>query len=325
MMIQNVISVAEILLGAIKGKFAVKFLRQDGRERNRFMSQETTPAPTRAKQLDNAATALKKTVKDLQTLEHLASDPERGAFKIAEISLRLLKTLEPAVAAGPVVLAAQQWVIALAESARAAQQKARAAIPAELARLLEPMGLTVTGTLPDLRCGILTLRFRLETRKPDVEIQYGPGIASLKKMPVAADKIAAEVVNIVQTLDGTPLDATQFLHELRTAYRIACARHGETDDGRPVPLTRVMAELAFSRQSAAFLADPVRDRFTPYSRVQFSYDLFRLRERTLDGEELRLTIATREQTRQAGGHLWIPTSAAGQGTHYASLSFRRIS
>lgn len=278
----------------------------------------------------NTAGALAKAVKqagraaaDVAAAERLAADVERNAFTLAGRAEKALTALL-ALDAFPEALArARQRVEALRAAAENARRRAQATIPALLSEKLAPAGLVLEGTLPELRCGLLTLRFRPEAKKPVVEIFYGPGVARLKALPVDVDVVAKAVADTHRELAAAPLDETAFLRALRAAYRMVFARRGEPDDGRPAALPDVMAEYAFARQSAHFRSDPVREAFESYGRVRFSFDLFRLLKRELDGETLRLGVASREQTRRPEHHLWVPTDLRGHGTHFADLAFRR--
>ena len=114
-----------------------------------------------------------------------------------------------------------------------------------------------------------------------------------------------------------PLDPSAFVAELTGAYE-AARRHAAAAPHAPVPLLQVLQALVLQRQSPAFLADPVRENFHAYSRVQFSYDLSRAGPRGA----IALGVAAHAQTKRAEDHLWVPTSPSGEGTHFASLSVR---
>lgn len=278
----------------------------------------------------NAAGALAKAAKlagraaaAVAAAERLATDVERNAFTLARRAEKALTALAALGGFPETLERARQRAGTLRDAAESSRRRAQASIPALLSEKLAPAGLLLEGALPELRCGLLTLRFRPEAKKPVVEVFYGPGVARLKVLPVDADAVAKAVADAHRELAAEPLDETAFLRALRAAYRVVFARRGEPDDGRPAPLPEVMAEFAFARQPARFRTDPVREAFVSYGRVRFSFDLFRLQRRELDGETLRLGIASREQTRKPEHHLWVPTDLRGHGTHFADLAFRR--
>ncbi|MBP7864710.1 MAG: hypothetical protein KA419_02075 [Acidobacteria bacterium] len=287
------------------------------------MEQDKTLDTNVAGVLAKAAKLAGKAAAASAAAERLAADVERNAFTLAGRAEKALTALA-ALEGFPEALArARARVEALRDAAESTRRRAQASIPALLAEKLAPAGLVLEGTLPELRCGLLTLRFRPEAKKPVVEVFYGPGVARLKVLPVDAEAVAEAVADVHRDLAAEPLDEVVFLRGLRVAYRMAFARRGEPDDGRPAPLPDVMAEFAFARQAARFRSDPVREAFASYGRVRFSFDLFRLQKRELDGETLRLGVASREQTRKPEHHLWVPTDLRGHGTHFADLAFRR--
>jgi hypothetical protein len=98
---------------------------------------------------------------------------------------------------------------------------------------------------------------------------------------------------------------------------------GSVPEGAPVPLPSVLFEIAIMRQKAGFFSDPVRENFASYGRIQFAYDLFRLKNRIIDGFELKLLVANMLQTKHDDAHIWIPSSSGDDGTHFASVYFSR--
>lgn len=262
---------------------------------------------------------------DLSAAEKARARGEQGVFHLADRAARALEALQELETLPALLDAQRARARELREAADTMKRRAHAAIPAALAALLDGAGHSLEGTLPELRFGLLTLRFRMEAKKPQVEILYGPGIATLLRVPVDAARVAEAVRRILDGLARPPLDEEVFLRQLRQACRLARLRQGADDDRKPAPIVAVMAEVAFARQNLSFQADPVREAFASYGRVTFSYDLFRLRRRELDGETLVLGVASREQTKRPENHLWVPTDDRGRGAHFADVAFRRRS
>lgn len=204
----------------------------------------------------------------------------------------------------------------LATRAESLGERAKARLVGELDDALRQDGLELQGRLPSLRCGPLTLELE-GGRKPQVRIQYGPGIALLDTAPLDPAAIAERVRAQLRELEGGgELDSAAFLDEVRAAWRAAVARGGGAA-GDKAPIIAVLGEVAAGRQTQQWRSDPTRSAYRPYARVRFGHDLGRLRSRrTADGAELVLTVATRDQTKRAADHLWIA------GTHYAWLAFR---
>jgi len=275
------------------------------------------------KEIETALRRVKYLPGQLKKLEEMTADLQRTAFLLGDEVKKAREQLAAAERLGALPGELEPWLKEIEGRAEAVRRRARTKIAAELSRLLAAEGMTISGTLPVLTCGLFRLRFRFDASKPHVAIEYGPGIARLGKTPIEAPAIAEALVKVRDELEGEGFEGRTFREELRRAYRMVCLRRGWPEDGRPAPIMEVLAELVFARQPKAFRSDPVRERFQSYGRVRFSYDLFRLRERRLGDEELRLSIATRDQTRRPEDHLWVPVSRSGKGTNYSALSFRR--
>jgi len=82
-----------------------------------------------------------------------------------------------------------------------------------------------------------------------------------------------------------------------------------------------MQEMSFLKQKRSFRIDPKKENFTSYGRVKFSYDLAKLKTRRFGDKELRLVVASLEQTKKEETSLWVPKIPQGDGTHYASVVF----
>jgi hypothetical protein len=205
---------------------------------------------------------------------------------------------------------------ALRERVQNALADAAARLAAQVAERLSPDA-PVTGQLPELRWGLLRLEFQLAGPKRAVVIWYGPRVAALARVAPEPDAVAEAARAARADLDRAPLEPEGFLRELREAYEGARRRRG-AEPAAPVPILEVLRELCLARQSSAFRADPVRDHFRSYGRVQFSYDLYRAGP----CGPVSLGVAAHAQTRNREDHLWVPTGPNGEGTHYATLAVR---
>jgi hypothetical protein len=91
-----------------------------------------------------------------------------------------------------------------------------------------------------------------------------------------------------------------------------------------VYLVELLGHLAFARQPKKFAVNPSRENFQEYSRIQFGYDLFRLKQSgrlAIGDRHLQLSVATFDSTTEKGKSIWVPDSEAGAGTYYSYLSF----
>ena len=183
----------------------------------------------------------------------------------------------------------------------------------ELEQELKKIGLPLSGQYPELKAGLFTIELFFD--KGLVTLWYGPKQERLTQCRLLSHEVASNVEKVRQQL-GLHLDNDAFLKKLREAYlRAADAKQSE-----PLPVTSVLAELAFLLQSQQFRSDPKQDNYKGYSRADFSYDLFRIRQTV--NKNLHLTVATRAYTRRRQDFLWIPDDESGKGTTYSHLQFR---
>ncbi len=211
------------------------------------------------------------------------------------------------------LVAVEDWLDAIGRDATAEAERSRAQLMGDLDDELRNRGHRLSGRLPTLECGPLTIELALAD-KAELRIWYGPKIARLGTAPLDAPRAAAMVSEVISGL-SVAIDDEAFLREVQAAWRAAVARAGGAPGDRP-PIVSVLGEMAAGRQSVKWARDPVKSAYREYTRVQFSFDLGRLRTRRVDDAELQLTVATRDQTKSASDHLWVA------GTHYAFVSFR---
>ena len=288
------------------------------------MSSDLPELTEAIKSILKASNNLKSIANILRESEKLRSDLNRNAFVLETKADKLDKTLSKLKGFQELIARAEMWREKLVEEARQAQEKFKNTIAAALADRLRGHGIEIVGNFPELRCGILTLLFSFE-KGGSVRIYYGPRIRLLKKVSVEPGKIAEAVVSLPKELNDPPLDDGQFVKELYTSYTRSLVREeGAQDKGErsfAVPIVGVMQEIAFMKQKRSFRIDPKKENFTSYGRVKFSYDLARLKTRRFGSKELRLVVASMEQTKKEGTSLWVPKIPQGGGTHYAFVVF----
>ncbi|MCK4727626.1 MAG: hypothetical protein KAT27_01760 [Desulfobacterales bacterium] len=270
-----------------------------------------------------AADSLRNVGNILRACDKLRGDLNRNAFVLETHVSKLDRTLSKLNDLQGLISKARGLQQELLKEASLAQERFKNSIAAELADFLRPHGLEITGNFPELKCGILTLIFSFG-KGGIVKVYYGPRISLLKKVPVEPEKIGEAVISILKGLNDPPLDDEQFVKEIYVSYSSALMKEGRRDeDEQPsaVPIVGVMQEMAFLKQKRSFRTDPTREHFTSYGRVKFSYDLARLKTRRLGDRELRLGVASMQQTKSEKTSLWVPKLLQGNGTHYAFVLF----
>lgn len=209
-----------------------------------------------------------------------------------------------------------------ADRAETAARQDRALLAGQTASLLMDAGIPVTGNLPHLRAGVFTLAFDFDGKGRCV-VWFGPRKQKLFPCPMDPQTIAGKVSAAHKRLFDTDWDEMAFLADMESAYRVTLVRLGLTA-GEKVPLTSLLAEVAFQRQDVGFHSDPRRELFSSFGRVEFAVALSRLRSWRLGDREFRMGVATMAQTHRPENHLWVPDRRGMEGTNYAMASFVHV-
>ncbi len=173
---------------------------------------------------------------------------------------------------------------------------------AELEKELTKIGFNLEGHYPLLKTMFYTLDVDFEQNK--VGIWYGPEQAKLATCKLSAADVVAKL---------------RRWHELIT--------HDSTlsDEAFIKVLYTIVGDQ--ERMSIPDLVAGYIKRIGTMSkktaRIFISYDLYRLKTRIVDGDELSLVTATRAYTRKSD-FLWIPTDDRGHGNYISHIRFRRI-
>ncbi|MBM3461636.1 MAG: hypothetical protein FJX76_06000 [Armatimonadetes bacterium] len=171
---------------------------------------------------------------------------------------------------------------------------------------------------PEFRLGPLTALFDLSRRSASVRYAR----LELEKVAATPEAVLEACRRGILALEGKGFDAERYFHVLLDAYKVRLTRTNQPMGSR-VELADLLAEIAFSMQSERFYDDPQRENFVPYSRVQFAYDLARLRRAgKLSHQGLRLALgsATAGTTKQKSRVLYIEDER-GNGQYYLTLWF----
>lgn len=250
-----------------------------------------------------------------------ALEKDRAQKAVDEARAALLKFKKLLKESPDVEQLVSPLVAAAQEIEREAQQRLRrrwAQMAAEVAKELDSSPLRLEGQVPLLRAGPFAIEF-LPTGK--AVLYLGPKKYRLGVCPLESEKVAELLKNEYERLFQAVTKPEEFIRDLYTAYRVVLFKRG-AGLGARVPIVEVLLEMALMRQRPGFKADPVREKYTSYGRVEFAVDLARL-ENTLVpgvGRVLRLHVATMSQTRRETDHLWVPVGGF-VGTHYSDMDF----
>lgn len=191
----------------------------------------------------------------------------------------------------------------------------------ELDKELKKIGISLAGQYPDLRAGLFTIETDFD--KQIAHIWFGPKKEKLTQCKLLPSEIAKTIEEIRKNL-GSNLEEKILFDKLNKAYMEISGGKKGVD----VPIIEILPKLAFLLQNSKFLNDPRKDNFRGYSRADFSYDLYRLKNykfENLFGIKIHLKVATRAHTTQKSQFLWIPDNEKGDGTNYSHIRIEGVS
>jgi len=283
---------------------------------------ERDPFPEIESRIRKGRDRLKRIGPLLKEIRKCNAEPDKSAFTLIEKLKDLDRIIKDLAEMGDLAPLLHGLSTGISKRAEDALRNAKTAVTASLARGLEENGLGLEGNLPLLSCGVLTLEFIFES-EGKMNLYFGPRIEKIKQVRIDAEEITASILSIYGWLDGSGFDEEEHVGLLLKAYMNA-ARLLNVERGSAIPISDVILQTAILRQDKKFILDPVRESFSGYGRMRFAYDLSRTRIRSVNGEELHMMVASMEQTRRQGAHLWVPRGPRDiKGTHFSTLAFRR--
>lgn len=248
----------------------------------------------------------------IQETKTLSQDSVANLAKIKaklEQLRRLTDVWPSSTAAEPL----RAWISQSVADITRVEDQAKYTLGTDLEPALKAIGLNLVGQYPEFQIGLFTLVLNIETGR--AQVWFGRQQELLGDCRLVISEVVTHIKRVEAQL-GSQLTEEDFMKRLRVAYnRLAKGHQGET-----VPIIGVLAELAFILQPSKFQTDPRAENYQPYSRADFSYDLFRL-HRTHPAE-LRLVIATREATRSRSGFLWVPENESGKGSVFSHVQIK---
>lgn len=215
----------------------------------------------------------------------------------------------------------QQWVESFQVELDATRQTARHRFGSELDTLLRTEGMTLSGHIPVLRIGLFAIEPDFDAGR--VTIWYGPKQERIEAVPLSPQQVVKHIKQRQKSLASRSLDQGKFLKELYSAYQ-SVLRRGDKQSGDYAPIISVLVEFSFLKQSSRFRNDPREENFRSYGRIEFSFDLHRLRQRRLIDRELVLVTATRAYTSKRQDYLWVPSNQRGDGSVFSHIYFKEI-
>lgn len=175
------------------------------------------------------------------------------------------------------------------------------------------------GQLPVLRVKFYTIRF--DFSNGEATIWWGPEKELIKKVNLEPEIIFQTMKLFDENLTKIWNNPEDFLKILTSAYDRYLALN-DLAYGEKVNLLELLTEFVMLMQRKSFKIDPTKNHFTEYSRIQFSYDLYRMKTASTLMTNIQLSVATFAVTENKEKSLWVPDNEIGDGTYYQSIAFK---
>lgn len=250
-------------------------------------------------------------LKDYKELEKIFEDPNFTPSKARKAVDGLRKALseQQALPEQPFI---EKYLAEALERITERERQIKSSIGRHIHEALQAEGLSLQGQYPRFQCNFFSLK--MDIAKDRAMLWYGPEQEKLAQVKHNAPDIVKAILKARREL-AYAWTEDDFLAQLKASYKALLAQVGPAES---LPLIDVLAQIAFdlSKKDKRFREDPRPRYFVDYGRENFSYDLYRTREK----RSYSLKVATRLDTRQRSGYLWIPKDESTEGTTFASIS-----
>jgi len=174
------------------------------------------------------------------------------------------------------------------------------------------------GQLPVLRVKFYTIRF--DFANGEATIWWGPEKELIKKINLEPEATVQTIKSFDEGLGNMWNIPEDFLKILKSAYE-HYIKLNNLDNSEKVNLFDLLPECVMLIQGKSFKIDPTKNHFTEYSRIQFSYDLYKMKTSEFTSN-IQLSVATFAITENREKSLWVPDNDSGDGTYYQSIAFK---
>ncbi|MCX7785951.1 MAG: hypothetical protein N2201_07025 [candidate division WOR-3 bacterium] len=179
---------------------------------------------------------------------------------------------------------------------------------------------SVSGQLPILKVKFYTIKF--DFANGTASIWWGPQKELIKKLSIEPVQIAETIKTFDQNLSAKWQHPEDFFNLLKSAYHRYILLNG-FDLGTKVNLLDLLPEFVMLLQSKSFKVDPTKSNFSEYSRIQYSYDIYKLKTNPNLISNIQLSVATFAVTESKEKSIWIPDNEQGEGTYYHQIAFTK--
>lgn len=178
----------------------------------------------------------------------------------------------------------------------------------EINEKLNKTGKSLSGHFPDYTSGLFTIEVDLHFQK--VIIWLGYKEEKVTEIRLDIDRIVKYLNNYEKNISSR-LNKEEFISKLSSIFQ----KLSSTDQS--IPIIELLFHLAFEMQEKKFRNNPQKIMYTEYSRVNFSYDLFRYKEEF--NKVFRLVKATRANANKKSDYLYVPEGKDVKGSRYSHI------
>jgi hypothetical protein len=275
--------------------------------------------------LDKLILQLNKVKKKLKVVE--AITPEQSALRPYEIDAQVLE-LKKILDTPPLFELLRETILykELKDFCEQEQQKINKykeefhfSLGTKLRDLFVSLG-ELKGQLPILRVKFYTVQF--DFTNGETTIWWGPEKEIIKKVNLEPITIAQTIKSFDENMSTTWKRPEDFVNILKSAYN-RYIKLNNLDLREKVNLLDLLTECVILIQGKSFKTDPTKTHFTEYSRIQYSYDLYKTKTSSSLISNMQLSVATFAVTESREKSLWVPDNEIGDGTYYQSIAFKQ--
>jgi hypothetical protein len=176
----------------------------------------------------------------------------------------------------------------------------------------------IKGQLPILRIKFYTIK--LNYNIGEAQTWWGPEKELIDKNALEPGIVFQTIKTFDDNLTKIWNSPEDFLKVLKFAYE-RYIKINNSEINAKVNLMDLLPEIAILMQGRSFKIDPTKSHYSEYSRIHYSFDLYRLKT-TQQNQNIQLSVATFAITEDRSKSLWVPDNENGEGTYFQSIAFK---
>jgi hypothetical protein len=177
------------------------------------------------------------------------------------------------------------------------------------------------GNYPKLKNGFYTII--ADVGSNNVKIYYGNESDLLEQCNANPTDVVIKLKQCDGNIKNRLFIEEEFIKLLFDSYEL-CRLKNKLQDFEAVSVSDIISMLSYLSQDEIFLKNPKKKYYKEYDRVQFSYDLYRLKKKIINNRELVLVTATISDTKNKMGFLWVPKNEKGEMFACSRIKFSEV-